>query len=72
MMPAPLCANDAAVVVSASLINSLVRKWRESLDERLRQLRLLQDRMAAATSYAEWLEFAQQVRLGGGRRFQSA
>jgi hypothetical protein len=40
----------------------MLRKWRESFDEKLRQLRLLQDRMAASTSYAEWREFAQQVR----------
>lgn len=47
--------------VTASLVNSMLRKWRESFDEKLKQLRLLQDRMAAATSYAEWREFAQQV-----------
>jgi hypothetical protein len=52
----------AAVFVTASLVNSMLRKWRESFDEKLRQLRLLQDRMAASTSYAEWREFAQQVR----------
>lgn len=52
----------AAMLVTASLVNSLLRKWRESFDERLKQQRLLQDRMAAATSYAEWREFAQQVR----------
>ena len=52
--------------VTASLVNSLVRKWRESFDERLRQLRVLQDRMTAATSYAEWREFAQQVRTHTG------
>lgn len=51
--------------VTASLINSMLRKWRESFDEKLKQLRLLQDRMAAATSYAEWREFAQQVRVAG-------
>jgi hypothetical protein len=50
--------------VTASLVNSMLRKWRESFDDKLRQLRLLQDRMAAATSYAEWREFAQQVRHG--------
>jgi hypothetical protein len=48
--------------VTASLVNSMVRKWRESFDEKLRQLRILQERMAASTSYAEWREFAQQVR----------
>lgn len=49
--------------VTASLVNSMLRKWRESFDEKLKQLRLLQDRMAAATSYEEWREFAQQVRM---------
>jgi hypothetical protein len=43
----------------------MLRKWRESFDEKLKQLRLLQDRMAAATSYAEWREFAQQVCKAG-------
>jgi len=59
----------AAMLVTASLVNSLLRKWRESFDERLKQLRLLQDRMAAATSYAEWREFAQQVRAQQARAF---
>lgn len=56
----PACR--AAMFVTASLVNSMLRNWRESFDEKLRQLRILQDRMAASTSYAEWREFAQQVR----------
>jgi hypothetical protein len=59
----PACPS-AAVFVTASVVNSLLRKWRESFDERLRQLRVVQERMAAATSYAEWREFAQQVGQG--------
>lgn len=48
-------------MVTASLVNSLVRKWQESFDERLRQLRYIQQRMKSASSYAEWREFAQQL-----------
>eukprot|EP00879_Flechtneria_rotunda_P015208 GHRR01015899.1.p1 GENE.GHRR01015899.1~~GHRR01015899.1.p1 ORF type:complete len:277 (-),score=36.34 GHRR01015899.1:501-1331(-) len=51
----------AAVMVTASLVSSLVRRWRESFDECLRQLRHIQQRMQAASSYAEWREFAQQL-----------
>eukprot|EP00879_Flechtneria_rotunda_P011235 GHRR01011734.1.p1 GENE.GHRR01011734.1~~GHRR01011734.1.p1 ORF type:complete len:243 (-),score=41.36 GHRR01011734.1:501-1229(-) len=50
-----------AVMVTASLVSSLVRRWRESFDECLRQLRHIQQRMQAASSYAEWREFAQQL-----------
>jgi TAG lipase/steryl ester hydrolase/phospholipase A2/LPA acyltransferase len=49
------------MAVSASLVNSLVRRWQESFDERLRQMRAIQARMAAASSYSEWREFAQQL-----------
>jgi hypothetical protein len=52
---------DAASVVMASLVNSLVRRWRESCDERLKQLRQIQQRMQTASSYSEWREFAQQL-----------
>eukprot|EP00878_Enallax_costatus_P014363 GHUV01015023.1.p1 GENE.GHUV01015023.1~~GHUV01015023.1.p1 ORF type:complete len:539 (+),score=116.66 GHUV01015023.1:555-2171(+) len=50
-----------ATVFTASLVNSLIRKWQESFDERLRQLRYIQQRMKSASSYAEWREFAQQL-----------
>jgi hypothetical protein len=49
------------MAVSASLVNSLVRRWQESCDEKLRQMRAIQARMAAASSYSEWREFAQQL-----------
>ncbi|WIA29719.1 hypothetical protein OEZ86_012199 [Tetradesmus obliquus] len=50
-----------AMAMTASLVNSLVRRWQESCDERLRQIRAIQARMAAASSYSEWREFAQQL-----------
>eukprot|EP00775_Hariotina_reticulata_P005537 gene5537-5773_t len=52
---------DTASVVMVSLVNSLVRRWRESCDERLKQLRQIQQRMQTASSYSEWREFAQQL-----------
>lgn len=55
-------------MVTVSLVNSLVRKWRESFDERLRQLRSIQQRMKSANSYAEWREFAQQLDKMGHSR----
>lgn len=58
----------AAMMVTASLANSLIQKWRESFDERLRQLRHIQQRMQQASSYAEWREFAQQLDKMGHSR----
>lgn len=63
-----VCLLPAAMMVSAALINSLIRRWRESFDEQLRQLRRIQERMAAANSYQEWREFAQQLDSMGHSR----
>jgi TAG lipase/steryl ester hydrolase/phospholipase A2/LPA acyltransferase len=58
----------AAFVVTFSLIQSLLRKWQERFDERLKAIRHTQERMKAANSYQEWREFAQQLdRLGHAR-----
>lgn len=55
-------------MVTASLVGSLVRRWRESFDERLRRLRAIQAAMQTAGSYPEWLELAQQLDAMGHAR----
>lgn len=56
------------MVFTVSLASSLIRKWQESFDERLKQLRHIQQRMKSASSYAEWREFAQQLDKMGHHR----
>lgn len=48
-------------MLAAQLIRSLIDKWREAFDSRLRLMRGYRARMQSATSYAEWREFASQL-----------
>jgi hypothetical protein len=62
---------NTGVFVAWGVISSLVRRWRERFDTRAQQIRHLQERLRAATTYQEWRELAQQLdlldanRLGG-------
>ena len=48
-------------MLAAQLIRSLIDKWREAFDSRLRLTRGYRARMQSATSYAEWREFASHL-----------
>jgi len=62
---------NAGAALAAGALSSLARRWRDAFDANAQQIRALRAKMAEATNYREWREYARQLdrqdpnRLGG-------